>query len=237
MARIESSVWFTNWTDAIESIPDEHEQLEAYRAIHMYQAYHEEPELKDGYAKVIFNMAKPTINDLFTRRMASVENGKKGGRPKTAKSGEEPEDKADNSSQKKPKRNLEKPSHNLEKPNQNLYVNGNGNENVNGNVNGKIRKHRYGQYANVLLSDEDMKKLQTEFPNDYKERIERVSEYCASTGKTYKDYLATIRAWSRKETNRQNKREDIVPEYNVAINPVYDEDRFNEIMNLRKAQQ
>lgn len=62
----------------------------------------------------------------------------------------------------------------------------------------KIR-HKYGTYKNVLLSDEDMDKLKAEFPNDYEERIERVSEYCAQTGKTYKNYLATIRAWSRKE--------------------------------------
>lgn len=60
-------------------------------------------------------------------------------------------------------------------------------------------RHKYGSYKNVLLSDEDMDKLKTEFPNDYEERIERVSEYCEQTGKTYKNYLATIRAWSRKE--------------------------------------
>lgn len=62
----------------------------------------------------------------------------------------------------------------------------------------KVR-HKYGSYKNVLLSDEDMAKLKAEFPNDYEERIERVSEYCEQTGKTYKNYLATIRAWSRKE--------------------------------------
>ena len=44
-----------------------------------------------------------------------------------------------------------------------------------------------------------MGKLETEFPNDYQERIERLSEYIASTGKKYKNHLATIRAWSRKE--------------------------------------
>ncbi len=44
-----------------------------------------------------------------------------------------------------------------------------------------------------------MEKLKTEFPNDYQERIERLSEYCESSGKTYKNYLATIRSWARKE--------------------------------------
>ncbi|KWZ04231.1 hypothetical protein AS257_13450, partial [Enterococcus faecium] len=56
-------------------------------------------------------------------------------------------------------------------------------------------RHKYGEYKNVLLSDEQMEKIKTEFPNDYKERIERLSEYCESSGKNYKNYLATIRSW------------------------------------------
>lgn len=60
-------------------------------------------------------------------------------------------------------------------------------------------RHKYGEYKNVLLSDEQMEKLKIEFPNDYQERIERLSEYCESSGKTYKNYLATIRSWARKE--------------------------------------
>ena len=63
----------------------------------------------------------------------------------------------------------------------------------------KPQKHKYGQYQNVLLSDDELEKLKTEFPVDWEERIERVSEYCASKGATYKNYLATIRNWARKE--------------------------------------
>lgn len=59
-------------------------------------------------------------------------------------------------------------------------------------------RHKYGEYKNVLLSDADMEKLQSEFP-DYEERIERLSSYIASTGKKYKNHLATIRNWARKE--------------------------------------
>ena len=65
----------------------------------------------------------------------------------------------------------------------------------------KVNKHKYGQYKNVILSDDDMEKLKSEFPNDYSERIERVSSYCASTGKTYKNYLATIRNWAKKRSS------------------------------------
>lgn len=92
-------------------------------------------------------------------------------------------------------------------------------------------RHKYGQYKNVLLSDDEMEKLKSEFP-DWKERIERVSEYCASTGKTYKNYLATIRTWARKD-KPTSKRGDIIPEYAEEKNPAFDEERYNEIMKRR----
>ena len=63
----------------------------------------------------------------------------------------------------------------------------------------KPPKHKYGQYQNVMLSDDELAKLKMEFPADWEERIERVSEYCASKGVTYKNYLATIRTWARKD--------------------------------------
>ena len=63
-------------------------------------------------------------------------------------------------------------------------------------------RHKHGQYNNVLLSDDELKKLKDEFPSDWQERIERVSEYCASKGRAYKNYLATIRAWARKDKSR-----------------------------------
>ena len=69
----------------------------------------------------------------------------------------------------------------------------------------KSPKHKYGMYNNVLLSDEEMEKLQNEFPYDYQERIERLSEYIASKGAKYKDHLATIRSWARKDQSRQQQ--------------------------------
>ena len=67
----------------------------------------------------------------------------------------------------------------------------------------KPSRHKYGMYENVLLSDEDYKRLTEEFPHDYTARIERLSEYIASTGKKYKNHLATIRAWARKDTTQK----------------------------------
>ena len=61
---------------------------------------------------------------------------------------------------------------------------------------------RYGLYGNVFLTDKDMEKLRAEFPSDYDRRIEELSEYMASKGKTYRNHLATIRSWARRDAAR-----------------------------------
>lgn len=65
-------------------------------------------------------------------------------------------------------------------------------------------KHKHGEYNNVLLTDEELEKLKTEYP-DLDERIERLSSYVASTGKSYKSHYATIRNWARNDKKPINK--------------------------------
>lgn len=66
----------------------------------------------------------------------------------------------------------------------------------------KPPRHKYGQYSNVLLTDEDLAKLKAEF-SDWEKRIESLSSYMASTGKSYKNHLATIRNWARRDAEKQ----------------------------------
>ena len=66
-------------------------------------------------------------------------------------------------------------------------------------------KHKYGEYKNVLLSDDDLEKLKDQFP-DWEKRIERLSEYMASTGKSYKNHLATIRNWARRDLSKKPEK-------------------------------
>ena len=63
-------------------------------------------------------------------------------------------------------------------------------------------KHKYGEYSNVLLTDEELDKLKSDYP-DWEERIERLSSYVASTGKSYKSHYATIRNWARKDQEQK----------------------------------
>ena len=76
-------------------------------------------------------------------------------------------------------------------------------ENIKPENSKKPIRHKYGTYKNVLLTDEDMDKLKSEFPDDWQNRIERLSEYIASSGKAYKNHLATIRAWAKKDKKRE----------------------------------
>lgn len=66
-------------------------------------------------------------------------------------------------------------------------------------------RHKFGEYKNVLLSDTELAKLKEEFPTDWEERVERLSAYMASTGKSYKNHLATIRSWARRDSEARKK--------------------------------
>lgn len=69
-------------------------------------------------------------------------------------------------------------------------------------------RHKYGIYKNVLLTDEDMNKLKSEFPDDWQNRVERLSEYIASSGKSYKNHLATIRVWAKNDSGHKKRKNE-----------------------------
>lgn len=60
-------------------------------------------------------------------------------------------------------------------------------------------RKEYGEFKNVLLDDDEYLKIQTLFPNDYNARIQTLDDYIQSSGKKYKDFVATLRNWARKE--------------------------------------
>ena len=86
------------------------------------------------------------------------------------------------------------------------------NNTVNNTYNKQTKKtrHKYGDNQNVLMTQEEHDKLSEKFPNDLEKRINNLSYYMASTGKSYKSHYMTIIAWARrdKETT-QNKPLDL----------------------------
>lgn len=84
----------------------------------------------------------------------------------------------------------------------------------------KAIRHKYGEYQNVLLTDEDYAKLQAEFPTEYESLIERLSAYMASTGRAYKNHLATMRNWAWRDLEKGTARSSPIPQAREAP-PVY----------------
>ena len=70
------------------------------------------------------------------------------------------------------------------------------------------RARARGRYQNVFLSDTELTELQAELPDLWRQYIERLSEYMASTGKTYQSHAATIRRWAAED-----KRKGGIPDY------------------------
>ena len=63
-------------------------------------------------------------------------------------------------------------------------------------------KREYGEFKNVLLTDDEYKKLEE---INALSQIENLSRYIASTGKRYKSHYATILNWDRRDKQQQEQ--------------------------------
>lgn len=63
----------------------------------------------------------------------------------------------------------------------------------------------HGSLNNVRLTDEEFCELKTKFP-DYQDRIESLSLYMGSTGKTYKSHYLTILSWARRDRKKPTSK-------------------------------
>lgn len=61
------------------------------------------------------------------------------------------------------------------------------------------KRKSYGENQNVLFTDEEYEKVKAYFPNDYEKRIQNLDDYIQSKGAKYKDFVATLKSWARKE--------------------------------------
>ena len=127
----DSFVFYKSFYDAIKQIPEEY-QLEIYNAILQYSLEGVEPSSLSNIASAMFTLIKPNIDSAQKKYEVSVNNGRRGGRPKKEELNEN-----QNETQEKPNENQnktqEKPNENQnetqEEPNENLNVNDNDNVN------------------------------------------------------------------------------------------------------------
>lgn len=199
--------WFLrSYYEAAKELSKE-EQAEFFMGICSYALDGIEPEIH-GVAGAMFQLARPNIETSLKRSDA--------GRTRKQKS---------NKLETNTEQNVNKTETNTEQNGNALMSNELMNNDVMSNElmsnDKKDVRHKYGQYNNVLLSDKDMEKLKDEFPFDWAERIEKVSEYCASHGKTYKDYLATIRNWARRDKKSPGTAQEV---YNKVLGILGEDD-------------
>lgn len=65
------------------------------------------------------------------------------------------------------------------------------------NENEKVKKHKYGEYKKVLLTEEEYKKLKIEFGSNLEHWIKTLDEGIALKGYSYKSHYLAIKKWSK----------------------------------------
>lgn len=160
-----------------------------------------EPNFTDGMLIVAFNVLKAQLERDLVKYKVIVErnqtNGAKGGRPKN-----NPDEK------EKPK----KPSGlngNPKNPSEPKKADSDSDSVRDSDIDKKNMKHKYGEFKNVLLTNDEYEKIKTSF-TDYNEKIENLSMYIKSKGAKYKSHYATILNWSRKENKTEVKEREFL---------------------------
>ena len=185
---------FTDFTEAIEPL-SEAERGRLFTAMLQYASTGETAELK-GAERFVWPTAKQNIDRTRVEAERNAACGSKGGRPKKPAETD--------LNRKKPAEtdlNRKKADKDKDKDKDNIIPPISPNGDIVPLEGERPRKHKYGEYKNVLLADDELEKLKAEYA-DYLDRIERLSSYIASTGKTYKSHYATIRNWARADAEK-----------------------------------
>lgn len=179
------------------------------RGLLYYSTTGEEPELK-GTERLFWKTVRNRENrfaEAYTKKCdANAKNGRKGGRPKKAAGFDgNPENQTvfNETQESQPKQN---PSRTITELKEDIKAPEEPPAPEPEKAETGPKRHKYGEYKNVLLSDEDLEKLKSELPDTYQDYIERLSAYIASKGAKYKNHLATIRNWARGDKEKTAKK-------------------------------
>ena len=82
----------------------------------------------------------------------------------------------------------------------------------------KLYKRNYGEFQNVLLTNEEYQKLKDQFGNAANGLIEKLSIYIASRGKRYQSHYATILNWQRRDKDGKAKNRGLPKTYTPSPN-------------------
>ena len=225
--KTDSFIFYRSFYEAIKEIPDE-ERLKVYDSICEYALNHIE-KADTPISKGMMMLITPQLDANFKRRA----NGSLGGRPKTAQSDEESEDKADNQgtsenlneTKAKPKQNQNKT-----KGEPNVNVNDNVNANVNGNVNANKRFTPPSLEDVIAYCDERKNNVNAQRFYDYY----NIAGWKDSKGNPVKNWKQKMIAnWESKAVKPEQT--DIIPVYDTSTNKKLSDDEMEYLLSLRRS--
>ena len=79
------ALFLGSYWEAIQELETCEQQNDMFWAIINYQAFGDIPDFEDITLKVMWKLITPNVDNSVDRYVASIENGKKGGRPKKTK--------------------------------------------------------------------------------------------------------------------------------------------------------
>lgn len=123
-------------------------------------------------------------------------------------------------------------------PGVNIYVENN--KDINNTFNNKkdvyTRKHKYGEYQHVLLTDKEHTHLVELYGSSLDEHIKILDEYIETSGKNYKNHSLVLQKWVHDEWEKRNKNNPVKldSKFYVQENNQSDEDLMKEFNRVRR---
>ena len=88
-------------------------------------------------------------------------------------------------------------------------------------------KNTFGEFNNVFLTDTEVYNLKQRYPNDYVNKIEKLSAYIASTGKEYNSHYAVLLQWLAEDLAKAQQSGRGKSYGNRAVNSLQQERSYN----------
>lgn len=114
------------------------------------------------------------------------------------------------------------------------------NKDINNTFNNKkdvyTRKHKYGEYSHVLLTDKEHTHLVELYGSSLDEHIKILDEYIETSGKSYKNHSLVLQKWVHDEWTKRNKNKPVKldSKFYTQENTLSDEDLMKEFNRVRE---
>lgn len=104
------------------------------------------------------------------------------------------------------------------------------------NINVYTRKHKYGEYQHVLLTDKEHTHLVELYGSSLDEHIKILDEYIETSGKNYKNHSLVLQKWVHDEWTKRSKNNPVKldSKFYVQENNQSYEDVHKEMERVRK---